>query len=138
MSKPARSDTGFTLLEVLIAVFVLGTVLGSLVTLVGGNLARLSDARAELLEMRLAEQRIRELEDEFQNGPYRVPLPPGYEGVEVASPLFDTPESDAEVVLRRVEVRVFPAESEPNSARPVVILIPEPLAEVEVPEGESS
>ena len=164
MSERSRAGAGFTLLEVLIAVFVLGTVLGSLVTLVGGNLAQLSDARGELLEMRLAEQRIRELEEEFQSGqevtdgldsgrfeepnddiawqvliePYRVPLPPGYEDVGAASPLFETPESDTEVVLRRVEVRVFPVESEPDAARPVVILVLEPLADVEVPEGASS
>ncbi len=164
MSEPARTEAGFTLLEVLIAVFVLGTVLGSLVTLVGGNLARLSEARGELLEMRLAEQRIRELEEEFQSGqeltdgvdsglfdepndgiawqvlvePYRLPIPPGYEDVGAASPLFETREPDAKVVLRRVEVRVFPVESEPEAAKPVVILILEPLGEVEVPEEASS
>ncbi len=164
MSEPARSDAGFTLLEVLIAVFVLGTVLGSLVTLVAGNLARLSDARGELLEMRLAEQRIRELEEEFQSGqeltdgfdsgrfeepndgiawqvliePYRLPLPPGYEDVGAASPLFETAEPAAEVVLRRVEVRVFRVGNEPEAAKPVVILVPEPLAELEIAEEASS
>ena len=163
MSEPARTE-GFTLLEVLIAVFVLGTVLGLLVTLVGENLARLSGARSELLEMRLAEQRIRELEEEFESGrqvtdgidsgrfeepndgiawqvlvePYRLPIPPGYEDVGAASPLFETAEPDAEVVLRRVEVRVFRVESEPEDAKPVVILIPEPIAEVDVPEDASS
>ncbi len=163
MSEPARAEDGFTLLEVLIAVFVLGTVLGSLVTLVVGNLARLSDAKSELLEMRLAEQRIRELEDEFQSGeevtdgidsgrfeepngdiewqvliePYRLPLPSGYEDVAAASPLFETSEPNAEVVLRRVEVRVFPVEGSPEDAKPVVILIPEPLPAVEVP-GEAN
>ncbi len=164
MSEPARAEGGFTLLEVLIAVFVLGTVLGSLVTLVIGNLARLSDAKSELLEMRLAEQRIRELEDEFQSGkavtdgidsgrfeepndeiewqvliePYRLPLPSGYEDVGAASPLFETSEPNAEVVLRRVEVRVFAVESSPEDAKPVVILIPEPLLAVEVPEEANS
>ena len=70
--------------------------------------------------------------------PYRLPIPPGYEDVGAASPLFETPEPDAEVVLRRVEVRVFRVEGEAEAAKPVVILIPEPLAEVEVAEEASS
>lgn len=153
----SRHRDGFTLLEVLIAVFVLGTVLGSLLTMVGGNLARLSDARRELLEARLAEQRIREIEAEIQSGqevrdgidagrfeapnddlawqvvvePYRVPLPVGYDATP-ASPLFEMGEDDGADGLRRVEVRVFPVERDPESARPFVILVLEPfLAEDE-------
>jgi prepilin-type N-terminal cleavage/methylation domain-containing protein len=147
----SRRRDGFTLLEVLIAVFVLGSVLGSLLTMVGGNLARLSDARRELLEARLAEQRIREIEAEIQSGqevrdgvdegrfeapnddlawqvvvePYRIPLPIGYNAAP-ASPLFEMGDGDAADGLRRVEVRVFAAERDPESARPFVILVLEP------------
>lgn len=146
--RPA-DDRGFTLLEVLIAVFVLGTMLASLLTLVSGNLARLGQARGELREARLAEARVRELETGFENGdslpegvesgrfeapdddlawqvsvePYRVPVPPG---ATATSPLFETRDPQAAFEARRVEVRIFPAESPPESARPFVILVVEP------------
>ncbi len=52
---------GFTLLEVMIAVLVLGTVFGALLQLMNGHLARLADARQELAEAGLAEARLREI-----------------------------------------------------------------------------
>lgn len=160
----SRRRAGFTLLEVLIAVFVLGTVLGSLITLVTGNLSRLSDARRELREMGLAEERIREIEAEILAGdelrvgvnvgrfgapnddlvwqvivePFRIPIPPGIEGVVPASPLFEIGDEPAGGELRRVEVRVFSAEDEPESAWPLVILVVEPPSEDLVPEEEIS
>ncbi len=159
-----RERAGFTLLEVLIAVFVLGTVLGSLLSLVAGNLSRLSDARGELREARLAEERIREIEAQFEAGeelrdgvdagrfgapdddlawqvvvePYRVPVPAGAAGELAASPLFDTGDDRAEAAARRVEVRVFPAAAGPESTRPFVILTVEPLPEEEEAELETS
>lgn len=59
MSSERRA--GFTLLEVLIAVFLVTTVLSVLVGLVTDNLRALADARQELEVSQLAEARIREL-----------------------------------------------------------------------------
>jgi prepilin-type N-terminal cleavage/methylation domain-containing protein len=57
-----RRRDGFTLLEVMIAIFVLGTVVGAILQLMQGHLARLADARQELHAARLAEGKLRELQ----------------------------------------------------------------------------
>jgi prepilin-type N-terminal cleavage/methylation domain-containing protein len=59
---------GFTLLEVMLAVFVLGIVIGALLELMGVHLSRLADARQELEAARLAEMRLRELRDTSTDG----------------------------------------------------------------------
>jgi prepilin-type N-terminal cleavage/methylation domain-containing protein len=67
MSK--RPD-GFTLLEVVVAVFVLGTAVGALVQYLGDHLARLADARLELEAAQLAAERLREIRSEVEAGTY--------------------------------------------------------------------
>jgi prepilin-type N-terminal cleavage/methylation domain-containing protein len=57
-----RRRDGFTLLEVMVAIFVLGLVVGALLQMMQGLLARLADARHELDAARLAELRMRELQ----------------------------------------------------------------------------
>lgn len=96
-----RRHAGFTLLEVLLAVFVLATAMSGLITLVSQNLAGLADAALETRVERAAEARMRELVDgdplpagssdgAFEGDdadlhwllvvePYSVPLPEGYE-----------------------------------------------------------
>jgi hypothetical protein len=51
----------------MVAIFVLGTVIGSLLELVHTHLARLADARQELSGSRLAEARLREIQLSAQN-----------------------------------------------------------------------
>ncbi len=92
---------GFTLLEVLLAIFVLATAMGGLITLVTQNVARLADAALQTRIERAAEARMRELlggdlldlgtsdgafEDDDSDlrwllvvESYSVPLPPDYE-----------------------------------------------------------
>ncbi|MFQ5697477.1 MAG: prepilin-type N-terminal cleavage/methylation domain-containing protein [Myxococcota bacterium] len=48
MADPRRRAAGFTLLEVIVAVFVLATVLGALITIMSQNLHRLGEARDAL------------------------------------------------------------------------------------------
>jgi prepilin-type N-terminal cleavage/methylation domain-containing protein len=57
-----RKRHGFTLLEVMVAVFVLGTVGGALLQLMQEHLWRLAEARQELDAARLAEARLREIQ----------------------------------------------------------------------------
>jgi prepilin-type N-terminal cleavage/methylation domain-containing protein len=59
---------GFTLLEVMVAVFVFATVLGTLVAMVSTNLARLADARRELEATRRAEEIVRNAETNARLG----------------------------------------------------------------------
>ena len=57
-----RRRQGFTLLEVMVAIFVLGTVVGALLQLMNDHLSRLAEARQELEIARLAEARLREIQ----------------------------------------------------------------------------
>ncbi len=63
-----RRRSGFTILEVMIAVFVLATVMGGLLPYLGDFLARLSDARRELEGSRFALERLRELQAAAADG----------------------------------------------------------------------
>jgi prepilin-type N-terminal cleavage/methylation domain-containing protein len=107
---------GFTLLEVLVAVFVFATVLGTLVALVSANLARLGDARRELDAARRAEAIVREVETNARLGvlpdfgttggvydppdddlrweqvvdPFAVPLPPELAGQTLPYSIFSS------------------------------------------------
>ena len=96
-----RRQAGFTLLEVLLAVFVLATAMSGLIALVSQNLAALADAALDTRIERAAESHMRELVNgeplppgisdgafEGDDGdlrwrlvvePYSVPLPEGYE-----------------------------------------------------------
>jgi prepilin-type N-terminal cleavage/methylation domain-containing protein len=81
-----RRAQGFTLLEVMIAVFVFATVIGGLVSLVSANLSRLGEARRELDRMERAERLLREVETEARLG---VPPELGTTGE-----LFEPPDHD--------------------------------------------
>jgi type II secretory pathway pseudopilin PulG len=84
MSSERRA--GFTLLEVLIAVFLVTTVLSVLVGLVTDNLRALADSRQELEVSQLAEARIRELYSAAVGGE-----PPE---IGSSSGFFDPPDED--------------------------------------------
>lgn len=68
-----RRREGFTLLEVMVAVFILGTAMGMLLEYLGDHLARLADARRELEGAQLAAERLRELQSEVEAGVYPEP-----------------------------------------------------------------
>ncbi len=143
---------GFTLLEVLLAVAILAMVLLPLVAMVSANLRRLSEARDELDAMRMAEERALEIESEILSGakvpggtdegtydpPYAalawqvrvddfvLPVPDGVDPENVRSLLFKKPRLGAPAPLRRIQVRVFPVESEPEAADPFVLIVATP------------
>ena len=110
------ASAGFTLLEVMLAVFVLATVVGALITMVQANLERLAEARRELLASGLAQQRAEGLLDAGLDGelpdpglrdgrfpepnddliweesiePAALPLPDDWSGGEISA-LFESP-----------------------------------------------
>jgi type II secretion system protein I len=150
-----RRRAGFTLIEVLVAVFVFATVVGALVSLVATNLARLGDARRELHATLLAEERMRELEAGAADGtlpdlgtseesfaepddelawqlvvePLSLPLPPERADQPVPSSVFAATDGRFAATpssVRRVELRVFLAEEGPESVDPFVALLVAP------------
>jgi prepilin-type N-terminal cleavage/methylation domain-containing protein len=68
MPERHGNEAGFTLLEVMIAIVVLGLVMGTLIERVTQNLGRLAEARLELRALQLAEERMRELESDARSG----------------------------------------------------------------------
>ena len=150
---PASSEVGFTLLEVMIAVFVLATVVGGLVSMVQANLQRLAEVRREIAAAELARERTLEI---FQKGvagelpelgtregrfpepdddllweqvvePVALPLPLDSNTSPAPSVLFERPGSSAGGVpsLYRVAVRAFPEEVDPESVDPFVVFVVE-------------
>ncbi len=63
-----RRMRGFTLLEVMIAVFVLGITIGGLLQMVQDHLVRLADARRDLTASVEAEHRVREIQLAARDG----------------------------------------------------------------------
>ena len=147
----AGSEVGFTLLEVMIAVFVLATVVGGLVSMVQANLQRLAEVRREIAAAGLARERTLEI---FQKGvagelpelgtregrfpepdddllweqvvePVALPLPLDSIASPAPSVLFERPGSSALGVpgLYRVSVRAFPEEVDPESVDPFVVFV---------------
>ncbi len=136
---------GFTLLEVMIAVFIVGLLYGFLLELVAGNLAALSRSRHEVEVARLAEVKVREVEGRVLSGeqltagveegafeepheeflysvsiePFAIPLPDGFTGQVQPSPIFvPTAQGPAtRPVLARIETRVFTEEDGPENAQ---------------------
>jgi prepilin-type N-terminal cleavage/methylation domain-containing protein len=150
------SDAGFTLIEVLLAVLLLGLVVGSLVVSVQQNLAALVGARAELERVRLAEAGLRDLEEAVAAGtapqpgqtqgtfeppdegyawllavePYAVPLPADAVKDPPLSSVFTAPTNPTpgvEPSVMRVEYRVFPVDGTPDDGEPFVLLLVTPL-----------
>lgn len=83
---------GFTLLEVMLAVFVFATAMGGLLQLLGTHLSTLGDARRELVGGQLAAEKLRELQVSAEGG--APPEPGESEGV------FDEPDDDLHWLLR--------------------------------------
>lgn len=68
MPDRGGEEAGFTLLEVMVAIVVLGLVMGTLIARVTENLDRLGEARRELRSLLLAEERMRDLESDARDG----------------------------------------------------------------------
>jgi type II secretion system protein I len=145
---------GFTLLEILVAIFVFATVMGGLISLVQSNLAQLWRARTQLEASELAEHRMRQIESEARAGvlpdigtsegtfeppgdylawtlqvePYALPVPPELEKRSDRSSVFERRDRASTEVpgMRRVMLRVYPVGEEPESVDPFVIVVLEP------------
>lgn len=146
---------GFTLLEVLLAVFVLAIGMGSLIEMVSQNLRELSRANERTGAMRLAEQRVRELAAETSLGqipplgttdgvfeePYEdmlwelrveawaIPLEEDTPERRATSSIFGSPQpggNPQQGSLRRLVLRVYRDGEDPDSAEPFVLLAVEP------------
>jgi prepilin-type N-terminal cleavage/methylation domain-containing protein len=154
--RAGTRQSGFTLIEVLVAVLLLGLVVGSLVVSVQQNLSALAGAREDLERLRLAEGRLRELQEDVAAGtppetghtegtfpapddgyawdlaidPFLVPLPPGVDGDIQLSSVFPPGETSGVTVqpsVFRVEYRVYPVDSKPEEAEPFVLLLVKPI-----------
>jgi type II secretory pathway pseudopilin PulG len=144
------------LIEVLLAVVLLGLVVGSLVVSVQQNLAALVGAREELERLRLAELELRELEAQVAAGtpptpgrsrgsfdppddgyawelvvePWAVPLPQALLNYPPLSSVFATardPATGFEPSVQRVELRVFPVDGAAEEVDPFVTLLVTPV-----------
>ena len=149
---------GFTLLEVMVAIFVFAIIMGTLLTLVQQNLASLGRARLETEAAHLAEERIRELQaaafDEFPDVGtdegtfeppndglrwvstielYSIELPVEKEELSGSSSVFAL--GDSEPSLRRVIVRVFPEDGEEELMDPFVTFLVTPLEPGDLPDS---
>jgi prepilin-type N-terminal cleavage/methylation domain-containing protein len=157
-----RRDAGFTLLEVVVAVFVFATVMSGLIVLVSQNVRRMADARDDLRTTRLAEQKLREVlfsaeegnlpepgttqgtfegDDsdvafEIEVAPYAVPIPRAApEKAANGSRMFGAGGNAGPPVLRRIVLKVFPAGQTSEQARPFVGFVAEKNEPVAAPEG---
>jgi type II secretory pathway pseudopilin PulG len=151
-----RASPGFTLLEVIVAVFVFFTVMSILITLVSQNLRRTADAREELRAARLAEGKLREIlfaaekgelpepgtnQGTFEAAPedepvmafevavenYAIPLPRGAPKQVISNGSGLFAGGGDKSAVRRVLVKVFRAEGgDPEQAAPFVAFVAEP------------
>ncbi len=146
---PADRTQGFTLLEVMIAMFVLALAIGGLVSAMAQSSQRLADARDDLERLALAESRVRELMAGAEGGlpelgrssgafeppderwawellvePWSLPLPEGFGGQGLPSSVFQAPGSASPVQpsVRLVSYRVFPVDGSPEESEPYVAL----------------
>jgi prepilin-type N-terminal cleavage/methylation domain-containing protein len=147
--RPERPQ-GFTLLEVLIAMFVLALAIGGLVTAMAQSFHKLADARDDLRQLELAEAQVRELDQSAQGGalpelghssgtfdppyeqwawdlvvePWSLPLPEGYGGQGLPSSVFQPPgtASPVQPSVRLLSYRVYPVEGSPDDVDPFVAL----------------
>ena len=144
---------GFTLLEVLIAMFVLALAIGGLVTAMAQSFQKLADAREDLERLELAEAQVRELDASAQAGalpelgrssgafdppyekwawellvePWSLPLPEGYGGQGLPSSVFQPPDTGSPLKpsVRLLSYRVYPVQGSPGEAEPFVALVVE-------------
>ncbi len=143
-------SAGFTLLEVVVAVFVFAIVMGSLISLVSQNVRQTANAREELRATRLAEGKLREILFAAEKGelpdvgtnqgtfegddqdmafevdvePYALALPEGASKKVIAgSGIFA---GGGKPALRRVKLKVYRAEGDPEQAAPFIAFVAEP------------
>ncbi len=146
----AVGTRGFTLLEVLIAMFVLALAIGGLITAMAQSFQKLADARQRLEQLELAEAQVRELDANAQSGalpelghssgtfdppyerwawdlvvePWSLPLPEGYGGQGLPSSVFQPSGTSSPVQpsVRLVSYRVYPVDGSPDAEDPFVSL----------------
>lgn len=120
-----RRQHGFTLLEVLVALVIVGTALGAGLRAVGSLTQNSAGLRAAMMATWSAENRL-------------VQIRLGQEFPEVGKRVFDCPQGDLKLVcqedvftspnplLRRVEVSVFDVENPNRRIVKLVQLVPRP------------
>ena len=149
-----RRRGGFTLLEVLLAVFVLAAFVGTLLMLLTDNLRALGRARARAEIMTVAGEHMESiletggaLEDGISDGsfeepnedllwelevvPYPLPLANATPEAIQSSSLFAEPTTnpaDPQPSVRRVVLRVFREGADPDEAVPFVVFVVAPGA----------
>jgi general secretion pathway protein I len=125
MFQPPQRQRGFTLLEVLVALVIVGTALGAALRAVGSLTQNSADLRTAMMATWSAENRL-------------VQIRLGKEFPEVGKRGFDCPQGDLHLVcqeevftspnplLRRVEVSVFNIENPNRRILKLVQLVPRP------------
>ncbi len=158
--------SGFTLLEVLLAVFVLATAMGTLLALMSDNLRALSRATLDAEAMGRAEERLREIAGQarqgelpqlgVEQGVFEEPYDAMHWELEVevhplaltdptaerlaTSSLFTLAGgtgNEPKPSVRRVVMRVFHELQEPEDAQPLVLFLVEPALEENGDEAEA-
>ena len=108
MHQPGRHSAGFTLLEVLVALVIVGTALGASLRAVGSLTQNSSDLRASMMATWSAENRLTQirLAHEWPTlGQRRFDCPQGELHLVCEENVYTTPNP----FFRRVEVNVFDA-----------------------------
>ncbi len=161
------SQAGFTLLEVIVAVFVLAILMGALLTAVQQYIARLADAQLELRLLELAEQQMRTIQAGAESGVlpefgrsedvfdepdsdfvwelevtrYKLPVPADFpEDRPLPSVFTDAPAAPGQIAgsLRLVSLRVYPAEADPAEFPPLIAILVDPLTLLPAPGAAAS
>ena len=156
MSRLLGRRSGFTLLEVILAVFVFAITMGALISMVGESLARLGRARLEANAGRLAEEQLRELiigegseeaielgRDEGSFDPpddmlrweltvesYGIPLDEESTHLADSSSIFETKDSlglGDPPSLNRATLRILFEDSQEDVIEPFVVFLVEPV-----------
>ena len=158
--RARAASSGFTLLEVILAVFVFVISMGGLLMIVQDSLARLADVRLESDAARLAEAQLRELTlatatgEELELGedagtydppndmlrwelsvePWWIPLSEELKERAETSSLFEPEEAEFEVsALLRLTLRVFKENHEEQLVEPFVVFVVLPPDEADLP-----
>ena len=146
---------GFTLLEVLLAVFMLALVMGGLLSYLTANLAALGHARNDGRAMQLASTLARDLVEsaalgdapdlgrtegtfeepdddmmwELEVEPYPLPLrdptPEQLASSSLFTPISTSP-ADPQPSVRRLVLRVYYQDADPEDSKPIVIFAVDP------------
>ena len=158
--RARAASSGFTLLEVILAVLVFGISMGGLLMIVQDSLARLGQARLESEGARLAEEQLRELTlaaatgEELELGeeagtyappndmlrwelsvePWWIPLSEELKDRAETSSLFEPEETEFEAsALLRLTLRVFEENHEEQLVDPFVVFLVLPPDEADLP-----